>query len=202
MLRTGERQVRDQPEGRRASPHCGGSDTGSGEVSLTRCPAEPPIEWRDRLPVNPAPEEGGYRAALRLGGMGWGNRPRWAWWVMAGYVAGFLEGTGAHAYDVVTGGLHAYGYAPLALQLLFHALLLLDPLVALLVVTARPVGPYLGAAVMLADLAANWWLQRDIVLHHPATCLRPVGLLPITVFGVFVLATALPLRRVLVAAAR
>ncbi|MGW7005725.1 hypothetical protein ACWGCW_23695 [Streptomyces sp. NPDC054933] len=113
----------------------------------------------------------------------------------AGYVIGFVEGTAAHAYFAVAGGLHAYGYAPIPVQPLFHALLFLDPLVAVLVARARPVGPLLGAAVMLADTTANWWVQWGAVLAHPLAYLRPVGLLPITLFGVFVLSTALPLHR-------
>ncbi|MFG2833072.1 hypothetical protein ACGFWI_37435 [Streptomyces sp. NPDC048434] len=126
--------------------------------------------------------------------MRWGKRPRWAWWVTAIYVVGFLEGAGAHAYFVVTGGLHAYDYAPAPAQLLFHGLLLADPLVALLVAWGYPGGPLLGAVVML-DVVANWWIQWSAVLADPAAYLRPVGLSAITVFGVFVLATALPLSR-------
>ncbi|MEK2479243.1 hypothetical protein [Streptomyces noursei] len=110
---------------------------------------------------------------------------------------GFLEGAGAHGYFVATGGLDAYSYAPMPVQLLFHALLLLDALVALLIICARPAAPLLGAAVMLADLVGNWTVAWNAVMAHPTTFLRPVGLLPITLFGVFVLGTALPLRRAL-----
>ncbi|GAA3794035.1 hypothetical protein GCM10022403_029870 [Streptomyces coacervatus] len=115
---------------------------------------------------------------------------------MAGaYVIGFLEGMGAHAYFLATGGLHAYSYAPMPIQLIFHALLLLDPLVALLIIRARPDSTLLAAAVMLTDLAANWDVTWNAVLAHPMAYLRPVGLLPITVFAIFVMLTALPLRR-------
>ncbi|WUU10425.1 hypothetical protein OG866_01320 [Streptomyces sp. NBC_00663] len=114
---------------------------------------------------------------------------------MAAYVVGFLEGTGAHAYFLATGGLSTYNYAPLPVQLLFHALLPLDLLVALRIARGRPGAPLLAAAVMLADLAANWGIQWNAVLAHPVAYLRPVGLLPITLFGLFVVATALPLHR-------
>ncbi|MGI5261162.1 hypothetical protein [Streptomyces angustmyceticus] len=60
------------------------------------------------------------------------------------YVVGFAEGAGAHAYFVVTGGVDAYAYAPVAAQLLFHGLLLLDPLVVVLVVRGRSGGPLVG----------------------------------------------------------
>ncbi|KUN83148.1 hypothetical protein AQJ66_19845 [Streptomyces bungoensis] len=129
--------------------------------------------------------------------MRWGDRPAWARRTALVYVVGFLEGTGAHGYFLVTGGLRAYGYAPVLVQLLFHALLLLDPLVALLIIRARPGGPLLAAVVMLADVLGNWIVTWGAVTTRPAAFLRPVGLLPITLFGVFVLLTALPLRRAL-----
>ncbi|MFF7753301.1 hypothetical protein ACFZCP_29625 [Streptomyces sp. NPDC007971] len=97
----------------------------------------------------------------------------------------------------MTGGLSAYSYAPVLVQLLFHALLLLDPLVAALIVSARPCGPLLAAGVMLSDMLGNWSVAWSAVMAHPITFLRPVGLLPITLFGIFVLLTALPLRRAL-----
>lgn len=130
--------------------------------------------------------------------MRWGDRPVWVRCVAAVYVIGFLEGTGAHAYFLATGGLQTYSYAPMPVQLLFHALLLLDPLVALLIVRARPSGPLLAAAVMVLDLTGNWDGAWHAVLSDPMAFLRPVGLLPMTVFGVFVALTALPLRQGLV----
>ncbi|MGW2639115.1 hypothetical protein [Streptomyces sp. NPDC001348] len=118
---------------------------------------------------------------------------------MAAYVIGFVEGAGAHAYFLATGGLHTYGYAATPVQYLFHGLLLLDPLVALLIVLGRPYGPLLAAVVMTADLSANWATAVSAVRAHPLAFLRPVGLLPITLFGIFVLLTALPLHRALTA---
>lgn len=129
--------------------------------------------------------------------MQWGSRPAWARWLAMVYAIGFIQATGVPAYFLAVGGLGAYNPAPIPVQLLFHALLLLDPLVAVLIIYARPVGPLLGAAVMLADAVANWWIQWSDVLAHPAAYLRPVGLLAITLFGVLVLATALPLRSAL-----
>ncbi|MFE6553032.1 hypothetical protein ACWEQ2_01970 [Streptomyces sp. NPDC004096] len=129
--------------------------------------------------------------------MRWGDRPVWVRCTAVVYVAGFLEGTGAHGYFLVRGGLDAYHYAPMLVQLLFHVLLLLDPLVALLMIRGRPGGPLPAAVVMLADLAGNWNIAWSAVTTHPTQFLRPVGLLPITLFGVFVLLTALPLRRAL-----
>ncbi|MFE7889651.1 hypothetical protein [Streptomyces sp. NPDC057412] len=129
--------------------------------------------------------------------MRWGTQPRWARWVVAIYVVGFVEGTGSHAYDVVRGGLHAYRDWPLPSQLLFHSLLVLDLLAAVLVVLAHPTGPPLGAAIMAADLTANWSANWAGVLNDPLSYVSPVGLTPITLFGIFVLTTALPLHRTL-----
>ncbi|KIZ16499.1 hypothetical protein [Streptomyces natalensis] len=129
--------------------------------------------------------------------MRWGVRPVWVRCMAAAYAVGFLEGTAWHAYCLATGALHAYSYAPIPIQLLFHALLLLDPLVALLSIRARPGGPLLAAVVMLADLVGNWYVNWRAVWAHPAAFLRPVGLLPITLFGILVLLTAFPLRRAL-----
>ncbi|MGR6968064.1 hypothetical protein ACU639_00235 [Streptomyces cynarae] len=108
-----------------------------------------------------------------------------------------MEGTGAHGYFLATGGLDAYNYAPVLVQLLFHVLLLLDPLAALMVIRAHSGGPLFAAMVMLADVVGNWSVAWRAVMAHPTAFLRPIGLLPITLFGIFVLLTALPLRRAL-----
>ncbi|WP_236656112.1 hypothetical protein [Streptacidiphilus jiangxiensis] len=100
-----------------------------------------------------------------------------------------------HAYDVVAGGLQAYASWPLASQVLFHALLGLDLWAAVLVLRRRPTGPVLAAAIMAADLTANWWGNWGRLVRHPLDYLQPVGLLPMTLFGLFVFATAAPLRR-------
>ncbi len=129
--------------------------------------------------------------------MRWGDRPVWVRCTAAVFVIGFLEGTGAHGYFLATGGLSAYDYAPIPVQLFFHALLLLDPLAALVIIRVRPGGPLFAALVMLADVVGNWSIAWSAVMTHPLAFLRPVGLLPITLFGVFVLLTTLPLRRAL-----
>ena len=128
----------------------------------------------------------------------WAGLPRWARWVLAVYLIGFAHGTGAHIGDLVCSGIHAYSSLPQAwIQVFFVSLVVLDLLVVVLVAFVRREGIWLAAVVMVLDVAANWivswsWLQED-----PARLLRPAGLLPITLFGVFVLATALPLLRVM-----
>ncbi|WP_042414795.1 hypothetical protein [Streptacidiphilus anmyonensis] len=125
--------------------------------------------------------------AMRAPAMG--GWTRWIWAV------GFAEGTAVHAWYLLQGGLHAYRGEPPVVQLWFQALLLLDPLVVLLALRRAPAAAWLGAVVMLGDLAANWWVCWADLLRHPAAYARPYGLSAITAFGLFVLVTAVPLRR-------
>lgn len=128
------------------------------------------------------------------GGGRWRGTPRAARVAGAVYVIGFLEGTGAHLRDLVQGGIHVYApLGPPPLQMFFVALVVLDPLTAVLVAGARPLGVRLAVGVMTLDVLTNWavnwpWVQRD-----PGILLRPVGLLPITLFGLFVVVCARPL---------
>jgi hypothetical protein len=116
--------------------------------------------------------------------------PPWARWVLAGYMIGFTDGTGAHIIDLAHGGLHAYSYFhQVPIQVFFVCLVILDPLVVVLAGLARPAAVWLAAAVMVLDLTANWDGNWPWPSHY-------VSLLPITLFGLFVLVTAPPLLRV------
>jgi hypothetical protein len=97
--------------------------------------------------------------------MHWGERPRWARWATVVFVVGFVQGLGAHVRDVLVHGPHVYDGWPEPSQLLFFALFVLDPLIAVLVAFARPVGPLLGAVGMAADLTANYQGNWDGLLH-------------------------------------
>jgi hypothetical protein len=128
----------------------------------------------------------------------WGRLPIWARCVLVAYAVGFTEGTGAHVRDLAHGGLHAYRFAPTAVQVFFVSLVLLDPLVVVLIVRVCRAGVWLAGSVMAADMAANWFVSREslsLLLRPPA------GLLAITVFGLFVLISVIPLQRCLSAAA-
>jgi len=79
----------------------------------------------------------------------------------------------------------------------FVSLVVLDPLVVVLAAFVRWEGICIAVGVMALDVAANWigswpWLRDD-----PARLLRPVGLLPLTLFNVFILVSARPLLRVM-----
>lgn len=128
----------------------------------------------------------------------WRALPRRARLVLVLYAGGFLEGACSHAADLVRGGLHAYAaFGPVPLQVFFVALVVLDPLAVLLTLRARPSGIRLAAAVVTLDVLANWYVNWPWVKADPARLLHPVGLLPITLFGVFVLASAPALPRAL-----
>ena len=87
----------------------------------------------------------------------WARLPRWARWVLAGYLIGFADGTGAHIRDLARDGVHAYAaFGPVPVQVFLVALVVLDPLVLILAGLARPAGVWLACAVLLLDNAANW----------------------------------------------
>lgn len=111
------------------------------------------------------------------------------------FIVGFLEGAADHAYVIAANGVHAYRLFPLASQILFISLLLLDPLAAVLAWRRNPWAPVLGAAIMIADVTANWQGNWPSVRADPGILLRPYGLPVITLFGIFVLLTASPLRQ-------
>ncbi|MEV5534418.1 hypothetical protein [Streptomyces prunicolor] len=105
------------------------------------------------------------------------------------YLIGFAEGSCIHALDLVGGGIHAYASFPqVPLQVFFVSLAVLDPLVVLLVGLVRREGVWLAGVVMVMDVCANWWANRHWLQDDPAQLL---WLLPITFFGLFVVAFSL-----------
>ncbi|MFF3510812.1 hypothetical protein [Streptomyces sp. NPDC002573] len=112
------------------------------------------------------------------------------------YLAGFGEGTCAHISDLVRGGIHAYAAFPHAsIRAYFVSLVVLDPLVVVLVGLVRRSGIWLGSVVITLDVAANWISNWPSVKADPVRLLQPVGLTPITLFGLFVLVSCIPLLR-------
>ena len=113
--------------------------------------------------------------------------PRWINLIRALWIAGYLVGTISHVIDLVAGGVSVYeGYA-LPLRLFWVSLTVLDPTVVVLIALRRRAGVVAGVVVIVADVFIN------------ATVLGPsLGLLNQVLFGVFLLATAVPLWRRLV----
>jgi hypothetical protein len=121
----------------------------------------------------------------------WARLPRWARWVLAGYLIGFADGTGAHIRDLARGGIHVYaGWGPVPVQAFLVGLVVLDPLVIVLVALARPAGVWLACAVLVLDNVANWIGNWNGLRSDPLRLVEPAGLLAITAFTVFVLVTA------------
>jgi hypothetical protein len=71
------------------------------------------------------------------------------------WIAGFAIGTATHLLELLRFGFLPYRFAPAPFNLFWTALVLIDPLVVLLLLTFRRAGLVLGAATMLADVAAN-----------------------------------------------
>ncbi|MEU5694365.1 hypothetical protein [Actinosynnema sp. NPDC020468] len=104
------------------------------------------------------------------------------------WVIGFSIGAVTHTADLIRGGLDVYAtYAPWWLQVFFVSLTAIDPLVALLVAVRRPVGVWLGLAVVLVDVPANWVLSWPVDPWW--------RLVPLTAFGLVVLVGARNLAR-------
>jgi len=95
----------------------------------------------------------------------------------------------------MSGGIHAYSFAPLPIQVFFVGLIVLDPLVVVLVALVRAAGSWLGCGVMALDVIANRITNWSHLQGDPTWLLRPVGLLPITLFGVFVISSSAPVAR-------
>jgi hypothetical protein len=104
---------------------------------------------------------------------------------------------GVRAREVAGALGQAAYFAPGAIQVFFVGLVLLDPLVVILIVRLCRAGVWLAGSVMAVDMAANWFVNSG-----SPSLLRPsAGLLAITVFGVFVLISAIPVQRCLSTAA-
>ncbi|MFF1450250.1 hypothetical protein ACFVYF_19230 [Streptomyces sp. NPDC058274] len=74
-------------------------------------------------------------------------------------------------------------------------LAVLDPMVVVLVGLVRSSGVRLASGVMALDVIANWIVSWPQLQENPAWLLRPVQLLPTTLFGLFVIAPLVPLLR-------
>jgi hypothetical protein len=126
----------------------------------------------------------------------WSGLPHWARWFLAVYLIGFAEGSGMHLFWVLMNGIHTFAHFPVLSQVYLNALVLLDPLVVVLAAGVRRSGILLAVVVMTLDVATNWIANWPWVKADPTRLLQPVGLLPITLFGLFVLLSAVPLLRV------
>ena len=125
---------------------------------------------------------------------GWIGLPGWANLALAVYAIGFLEGTGSHVRDILADGAHAYEWAASPVRAFYYVLVVLDPLAVYLAFRARAAVAPLGVAIMAADLSANWYYNWDGIRADPA---RVLYLTPMSLFGLFVALTGVPVWRVL-----
>lgn len=98
-------------------------------------------------------------------------------WVRLFYIALFGYGTAVH---VVQLAIDAYVGLPTVLTWFFTALVILDPLAAVLLWLRPTVGAVVGSAVLLADAAANGW--ANFVLD-PADGMTPGRVAVVLVAG-------------------
>lgn len=126
----------------------------------------------------------------------WRGLPIAARCALVGYAIGFAVGARKHVADLMSGWLGAYsGLGPVVVQVFFLSLAVIDPIVIVLVLLARPFGVWLGLAVMVGDVTANVFATWEIVRQDWVWLIRPTGLLLILAFGLFVFVTAIPLAR-------
>jgi len=71
------------------------------------------------------------------------------------FVVVFAYGTAVHVVQLVDGGSSAYRGAPLVIQWFFVALVVLDPLAAMLMLLRRRIGLVVGNGVLVLDATAN-----------------------------------------------
>ncbi|MFD5190441.1 hypothetical protein ACFWMU_20215 [Streptomyces sp. NPDC058357] len=119
---------------------------------------------------------------------GWtGRAPRWVVALVALYVAVLVAvGTVSHLADLLRDGPRPYDWAPDRLNLYWTSLTVLDSLAALLLLRGRRAGVDLMCAIMVTDLAANWYAAYGI--QHVGASDRP-GLWRLAAFTALALAT-------------
>jgi hypothetical protein len=128
---------------------------------------------------------------------GWDGLPAGAKAALAVYAIGFLEGAGSHVQQIAGGGVHTYDRVWWPSQVLYYTLVVWDLLAAYLALRARAVVVPLGVAIMVLDLTSNWHYNWSAIRADPGLFWAPVGLLPMSFFGLFVAAAGVPLWRVL-----
>ncbi|MFI5780714.1 hypothetical protein [Nocardia sp. NPDC051570] len=123
----------------------------------------------------------------------------WVFVTLAVYAIVFaVGGVWNHLHDLIVSGLDAYRYAPQPFRVFFIALVVIDAAVLVLLVLRRPAAPILAAVVTALDLIGNWISDWQYYHDDPGWLVgNKGGLIQLTVFGIFVGVTAVPLRRAL-----
>jgi len=116
----------------------------------------------------------------------WRDYPKAVKVLFAVYALCFLWGTKNHVVDLWHGGFLPYTYAPLAFNIYWTSLTLLDPLAVFLLFVLPYHGMVLAVAIMVSDIAVN--LYAAYVLF-PATMMPDTTLLSQIAFGIFLFVT-------------
>ncbi len=85
----------------------------------------------------------------------WGGAPHWIRRTVLLLVTVLIYGTAVHAVQLPASGLDPYPELPRGLRIYFTALLVLDPLAAVLLARRHRSGVALSAAVLVSDAVAN-----------------------------------------------
>ena len=75
--------------------------------------------------------------------------------IFAIYIFGFCYGTTNHIIDIHRDGLLGYDYVPLAINIYWTTLTVLDPLAIILLLFLPFLGMVLSVLIMITDLAVN-----------------------------------------------
>ncbi len=102
----------------------------------------------------------------------WAREPRWVQAAATALVLLLTWGGLQHLLDFITGGRTPYAYAPRWLAAYWSALLLLDPLAAVLIARRHHAGLLLAPLILLTTHAANGYAIHALDLGGP---LAPIG---------------------------
>lgn len=105
------------------------------------------------------------------------------------YSVGFLVGTCTHTAGIIRQGFLAYP-APLALNIYWDLLTLLDPLTVVLLWTRIKAGIGLALVIMVTDIIINSYAYTQGIFGEPVAGMIPTSLFSQSMFGLFVFATA------------
>lgn len=137
-------------------------------------------------------------------GMRWREPARWTGLPVAARVAltvytiGFVEGAGSHVGDFASRGMaHTYDGVWWPSRVLYYTLVAWDLLVVYLAVRAHPAVVPAGVTILALDLGSNWYYNWSAIHADPGLFWAPVGLLPMSSFGLFAAGAGVPLWRVL-----
>lgn len=101
------------------------------------------------------------------------------------YVFGFLVGTISHGLDILAGEFLGYSFAPMAFNLFWSSLIIIDPLVIVMLMIHLRLGVIFAVFVMILDIGIN--VFYGVTYENRSVLLGLITQIP---FGIFVWITA------------